>query len=134
MVYEFKFPDIGEGIHEGKILQLTKKSGDKVEAGDIIAVVETDKVVADIPAPKAGILQKYGAAEGEEITVGSTLAYLEITQGEEVHEKEFIEEAGSVVGEIEGPGDSILPADSEGRIDSADGDPKPSGPTKKVLA
>ncbi|MCA9733377.1 2-oxo acid dehydrogenase subunit E2 [candidate division KSB1 bacterium] len=134
MVYEFKFPDIGEGIHEGKILQLTKKSGDKIEAGDIIAVVETDKVVADIPAPKDGILKKYGANEGEEITVGSTLAYLEVSEGMEVREIEYIEEAGSVVGEIEGPGDSILPAGNEGRSDSMNNGARYTDGSKKVLA
>ncbi|KAA3610590.1 MAG: 2-oxo acid dehydrogenase subunit E2 [Calditrichaeota bacterium] len=134
MIYEFKFPDIGEGIHEGKILKLTHKKGDKVEAGDIIAVVETDKVVADIPAPKDGILQKYGANEGEEITVGATLAYLEVNEKVEVHETEFIEEAGSVVGEIEGPGETIMPAGNEGRADQSSFNSHSASETKKVLA
>ena len=61
MIFEFKFPDVGEGVHEGKILQLKFKPGDKVEAGEILAVVETDKVVAEIPTSKSGTLKKYGA-------------------------------------------------------------------------
>ncbi len=134
MIYEFKFPDIGEGIHEGRILKLTHKKGDKIEAGEIIAVVETDKVVADIPAPKDGILQKYGADEGEEITVGETLAYFEVGEKVEVKETEFIEEAGSVVGEIEGPGETVMPAGDEGRTDIIKVDATVDGINRKVLA
>ena len=43
MIFEFKFPDIGEGVHEGKVLQLNFKNGDKIEEGNILATVETDK-------------------------------------------------------------------------------------------
>ena len=98
MLFEFKFPDVGEGVHEGKILQLTFKPGDKVEAGDILAVVETDKVVAEIPSSKDGVLKKYGAEEGQVIHVGSVLAFIE-TEGAAQPTKEPIDEAGSVVGE-----------------------------------
>lgn len=134
MIYEFKFPDIGEGIHEGKILKLTHKNGDTIEAGEIIAVVETDKVVADIPAPKDGVLQKYGASEGEEIQVGETLAFIEVSEKIEVKEKEFIEEAGSVVGEIEGPGETVLPAGNEGRSTPTPSPAPANGLNRKVLA
>ena len=118
MLFEFKFPDVGEGVHEGKILQLTFKPGDKVEAGDILAVVETDKVVAEIPSSKDGVLKKYGAEEGQVIHVGSVLAYIE-TEGAEQPAKEPIDEAGSVVGELEGPGDTIMPVSGEGVSDLA---------------
>ena len=78
MIYEFVFPDVGEGIHEGKILELLFNPGARVDVGDILAVVETDKVVAEIPAPRAGILQKYGADVDAIIKVGETLAFLQV--------------------------------------------------------
>lgn len=51
MMYDFKLPDIGEGVHEATILEWKRAVGDKVEEGDVLAVVETDKVVAEIPSP-----------------------------------------------------------------------------------
>ncbi len=117
MIYEFKFPDVGEGVHEGKILQLLFKPGDKIEAGDILAEVETDKVVAEIPSPKDGILKKYGAKEEDTIEVGSVLAYIEISDEEAEKKTQPIEETGSVVGELQGPGDTVLPVSTEGLSD-----------------
>ena len=74
---DFKFADIGEGIHEGVILKWLFKEGDKVEEGETLCIVETDKVNAEIPAPESGILKKRGAEVGETITVGETLALID---------------------------------------------------------
>ena len=79
-MYEFKFPDVGEGLHEGKILELKLQPGDAVEQGDILAIVETDKVVAEIPSSRTGVLRRYGAQAGEIIKVGDTLAYIEVDE------------------------------------------------------
>lgn len=144
MIYEFKFPDVGEGVHEGKILQLKFKSGDKIEAGDIIAVVETDKVVAEIPTSKSGILQKYGAAEGQIIEVGKTLAFINL-QGEkedsiksEGEEKKTIpiseDDNAGVVGQLESAGSIILPASGEGFTDKSAESVSLSDRRPKVLA
>ena len=78
MSYEFKFPDIGEGLTEGKILEFRVNPGDPVIAGDILAIVETDKVVAEIASPRSGVLVKFGSAAGTRIRVGQTLAYIEV--------------------------------------------------------
>ncbi len=74
---DFKFADIGEGIHEGVILKWMFEEGDKVEEGDTLVVVETDKVNAEIPAPESGTLKKRGAEVGETIHVGETLALID---------------------------------------------------------
>ena len=50
-MYDFKFTDIGEGLHEGQILKWFFKVGDTVKEGDTLCVVETDKVNAEIPSP-----------------------------------------------------------------------------------
>ena len=49
MKYIFKFPDIGEGLEEGTILEVYVKVGQTVKAGDLLVNMETDKVAADIP-------------------------------------------------------------------------------------
>ena len=81
MSYEFKFPDIGEGLTEGKILELKVSPGAEVNAGDILAIVETDKVVAEIASPKSGVVVRFGSAVGERISVGATLAYIDLSGG-----------------------------------------------------
>ena len=58
MAFEFKFPDVGEGITEGEIVKWLVKEGDKVKENDIIVQIETDKAVVDIPSPKSGKIIK----------------------------------------------------------------------------
>ena len=82
MSYEFKFPDIGEGLTNGKILEFKLKKDDLVKEGDILAIVETDKVVAEIASPKNGKLIDFGCEVGEKIDVGETLAYIEVEKEE----------------------------------------------------
>lgn len=76
-MYDFKFTDIGEGLHEGQILKWFFKVGDKVKEGDVLCVVETDKVNAEIPAPVTGVITKLGAQVGQTIHVGETLVTID---------------------------------------------------------
>lgn len=128
MRFIFKFPDIGEGITEGKILKWYVRKGQQIKSGDSVVKVETDKVVTDIPSPKEGIIVAVFGNEGEVIKVGDSLIEIEIKgiNGEEaqaiVREKpesastENIDEKGfGVVGTIEVAGNSAhLPASQEG--------------------
>ena len=107
-MYAFKFADIGEGIHEGKILKWNFKVGDKVKEGETLVVVETDKVNAELPSPVDGIIESIGAKEGETIHVGEVL--VNINDGTSAPapkveaKKEAISEgkaAPGVIGEIE---------------------------------
>ncbi len=77
-MFDFKFPDVGEGIHEGKIVKWLVKEGDEVKADQAIVEVETDKAVVEIPAPKAGKILKLYHKETQVIKVGETLATIEI--------------------------------------------------------
>jgi pyruvate dehydrogenase E2 component (dihydrolipoamide acetyltransferase) len=115
MNYEFKFPDIGEGIHEGKVLQWKAKVGDTLKVGDILAVVETDKVVAEIPSPRDGKLIKLNAAEGQIIHVGEVLVVIQL-EGEEPA-VEVVEEAATVIGQLETAKGMVLPSSGEGIYD-----------------
>lgn len=120
-MYEFKFPDIGEGLHEGKILELKLQPGDAVEEGDILAIVETDKVVAEIPSPKTGVLRRFGSAAGQVIKVGDPFAYIEV-DGTEVDGTEV---DGT---EVDGEENGAEPAETAERTDG-DGVRPPEGAT-----
>ena len=137
MRYIFKFPDIGEGLTEGIIIEWYVDKGTAVKVGQPLVKMETDKVVTDIPSPREGaIAARYGKV-GETIHVGETLVEIEIageaaaeapgTQPEQVEEK-----GAGVVGTIEvASGNALLPASEEGT------EPKPaaaSAERRKVLA
>lgn len=93
-MYNFKFADIGEGIHEGVILKWNFKIGDKVLEGDSIVLIETDKVNAEIPSPVTGIIKEIGPDVGEIIHVGDLIVSLD--EGTSVGENSSIDELSSV--------------------------------------
>ncbi len=76
MAYDFRMPDVGEGIAEGEVLRWFFEVGDKVDEDAPLVEVQTDKAVVEIPSPSAGLLLKRGAEEGEIIDVGKTLAII----------------------------------------------------------
>jgi|TARA_Y100000310_G_scaffold93932_1_gene91536 pyruvate dehydrogenase E2 component (dihydrolipoamide acetyltransferase) len=108
MPYDFKFPDVGEGITEGTIIKWKVREGDKVEADQPLAEVETDKAIVEPPSPKKGYILKLNHKEGETIQVGEVLAVIG-EKGEKVEvkkeEKKVSEKGehyvGSVVGFLE---------------------------------
>ncbi|HBK30385.1 MAG TPA: branched-chain alpha-keto acid dehydrogenase subunit E2, partial [Porphyromonadaceae bacterium] len=72
------FPDLGEGLEEGTLMEWLVSEGDEVKVGDTIAQMETDKLVADIPSPKSGkIIARYGNP-GDIIPVGAPLVDIEV--------------------------------------------------------
>src|SRR5690625_5197375 len=78
MSYEFKLPDIGEGIHEGEILKWFVKEGDEIEEDDTLCEVQNDKAVVEIPSPVEGTVLKIHVEEGTVAVVGDTLISLEV--------------------------------------------------------
>lgn len=77
MTYEFKLPDIGEGIHEGEIVQWLVKPGDYVNEDQPLVEVMTDKVTAEIPAPVSGTVKELRGQPGEVIRVGAVIVVFE---------------------------------------------------------
>jgi pyruvate dehydrogenase E2 component (dihydrolipoamide acetyltransferase) len=122
MRYIFKFPDIGEGLDEGTIVEWQVKKGQQVNVGDSLVTMETDKVVTDIPSPKDGVIAEMYGKVGETINVGDALVEIEIegVEGEaaveEAGKTEAVEEEGAgVVGTLEVAGNSaVLSASTEG--------------------
>lgn len=114
-MYNFKFPDIGEGIHEGRLLKWFYQAGEKVKEGETLCLVETDKVNAEIPSPVSGVLTKQGVQVGETIHVGDTLVLIEdSTASKPVETKKMVavDEADStgVVGQLEVSSEIIAPS------------------------
>lgn len=64
-------PGMGDSISEGVIEEFVKGPGDYVEADEIVARIETDKVTVDIQAPVAGVIQSYFAEVGDTVDVGA---------------------------------------------------------------
>ena len=77
MAREFKLPDLGEGIHEGEIVEIFVKPGDAVEEGDPLLEVETDKAVTAIPSPFTGIISDVRVKPGDLVLVGDVLVAFE---------------------------------------------------------
>jgi pyruvate dehydrogenase E2 component (dihydrolipoamide acetyltransferase) len=76
LAFEFKLPDIGEGLSEAEIVEWLVDVGQVVEVDQPLVQVETDKAVTDIPAPKAGVLLVQGAPAGSTVKVGEILAVI----------------------------------------------------------
>jgi pyruvate dehydrogenase E2 component (dihydrolipoamide acetyltransferase) len=77
MAFEFKLPDLGEGIHEGEIVDVVVKPGDTVAEGDPLMEVETDKAVTAIPSPFTGVVTEVRVAAGDTVHVGDVLIVFE---------------------------------------------------------
>ena len=73
MVVEFKFSDIGEGLHEGEILKWHVKPGDSVKKDQVMVEVMTEKVNVEIAAPSAGIVRELRFNEGDVVKVGQIM-------------------------------------------------------------
>ncbi|MBP7497078.1 MAG: 2-oxo acid dehydrogenase subunit E2 [Bacteroidales bacterium] len=122
MRYIFKFPDIGEGLDEGRIVEWYIEKGQLVESGTPLVKMETDKVVTDIPSPKKGRIAALYGKVGDTINVGSPLVEIEmegiegVAAIEEANKIEPLEEKGAgVVGTLEIAGNNaFLPASNEG--------------------
>ena len=74
---EVKLHDIGEGMTEAEINLFLVKPGDIVKADEPLVEVQTDKMTAEIPAPKAGVIRKLTVAPGDHVKVGTTLLILD---------------------------------------------------------
>ncbi|OCS90818.1 2-oxoglutarate dehydrogenase complex dihydrolipoyllysine-residue succinyltransferase [Caryophanon latum] len=78
---EIKIPELAESITEGTIAQWVKKVGDRVEKGEFIMELETDKVNAEIISEEAGVLTQILAEEGDTVNVGQVVAIVEAGEG-----------------------------------------------------
>jgi len=77
MSYEFRLPDIGEGVAEGEVVRWFVQVGDLVKEDDPLVSVLTDKANVEIPSPKSGRVLSLHAQVGEKVKVGGLLVTIE---------------------------------------------------------
>ncbi len=70
---EFRLPDLGEGIAEVELRKWLVTEGQRVEEHQVVAEVETDKAVVDVPSPHGGIVKSLHGREGDILRVGDIL-------------------------------------------------------------
>ncbi len=73
MSFEYKLPDVGEGLTEADIVSWRVKEGDVVEINDIVVEIETAKSLVELPSPYAGTVAALLVAEGETVAVGTPI-------------------------------------------------------------
>ncbi|WPB81565.1 dihydrolipoamide acetyltransferase family protein [Archangium violaceum] len=76
--FEFKLPDLGEGVQEGELVKWHVKPGDSVKEDQTLAEVMTDKATVTVPSPKAGRVVQTHVKEGDMAQVHQILVTLEI--------------------------------------------------------
>ncbi|WP_368251715.1 dihydrolipoyllysine-residue acetyltransferase [Enterococcus sp. 2201sp1_2201st1_B8_2201SCRN_220225] len=77
MAYQFKLPDIGEGIAEGEIVKWFVKPGDTINEDDTLLEVQNDKSVEEIPSPVTGTVKNILVSEGTVANVGDVLVEID---------------------------------------------------------
>jgi pyruvate/2-oxoglutarate dehydrogenase complex dihydrolipoamide acyltransferase (E2) component len=76
MAYEFKLPDLGEGLTEGEIARWLVAEGQEVAEDDPLVEIQTDKTTVEIPSPAAGTVSRILAAEGDVVPVGTVIVVI----------------------------------------------------------
>src|SRR5512136_231949 len=74
MAFQVLMPKLSDAMTEGGILQWIKKEGDRVQGGDVLASIETDKAEIELESFGAGVLRKILVAEGDTVPVGKLIA------------------------------------------------------------
>ena len=75
--FEFKLPDIGEGVAEAEIVEWHVAVGDRVEEDQLVAFAMTDKATVELETPRAGIITEVGGKVGDILPIGSVLVVIE---------------------------------------------------------
>jgi pyruvate dehydrogenase E2 component (dihydrolipoamide acetyltransferase) len=76
MAYEFKLPDLGEGLTEGEIARWLVSEGEEIAEDQPLVEVQTDKTTVEIPSPAAGKVARILVGEGETVPVGTVLVVI----------------------------------------------------------
>ncbi len=76
MAYEFKLPDLGEGLTEGEIARWLVQEGQVIAEDDPLVEIQTDKTTVEIPSPAAGKVARIMVGEGDVVSVGTVLVVI----------------------------------------------------------
>ncbi|KOS69633.1 branched-chain alpha-keto acid dehydrogenase subunit E2 [Lysinibacillus contaminans] len=103
MAFEFRLPDIGEGIHEGEIVKWFVKAGDTVKEDDILCEVQNDKAVVEVPSPVDGKVEEILVGEGTVAIVGDVLIRLDAPGYEDLKLKGDDHAAAKAEAQVQAP-------------------------------
>src|SRR4029077_9489173 len=78
MPLELKVPSVGESITEVEISEWQKAEGESVKRDEVVAILETEKVTVELPAPGSGVITKILKKKGETARVGEVIGYMEV--------------------------------------------------------
>nr|WP_234489934.1 dihydrolipoamide acetyltransferase family protein [Paenibacillus cellulositrophicus] len=129
---------MGEGLHEGEIIKMHIKPGDKVTDDDIIMEVQNDKAVVEVPCPVNGTVQEVFTKDGQVCRVGEVVAIID-AEGE-VPEQEApagdhgAQEADAAKGSADTTSSPAASSPADAKEGGADQAPAPAAPNKEVLA
>ncbi len=79
--FEFKLPDIGEGVTEGEVVSWLVKEGDPIQEDQEMVEIMTDKATVSIGSPKAGVIGRLHADVGQVVAVGAVLVTIQLSGG-----------------------------------------------------
>jgi pyruvate dehydrogenase E2 component (dihydrolipoyllysine-residue acetyltransferase) len=112
VAYEFKLPDLGEGLTEGEIARWLVSEGQEVAEDDPLVEIQTDKTTVEIPSPAAGKVARILVAEGDVVAVGTVLVVI----GEDGAEPSPAATQGQTRGHTRGQTQGQTPAVETGRV------------------
>ena len=118
--FEYRFPELGEGLHEGEIVKMHIKPGDKVTDDDIVMEVQNDKAIVEVPCPVNGTVLEVFAKDGQVMHMGEVVAIIDA-------EGELPEQPDAP--EAEAPAEEAKAAEAPKAAAAA-----PSAPDREVLA
>ena len=113
MAYEFKLPDLGEGLTEGEIARWLVSEGQEIAEDDPLVEVQTDKTTVEIPSPAGGKVARILVAEGDVVPVGTVLVVIGEDGAAAAQEQPRAEPTPSVSDVSEGQPPGRVP---EGRV------------------
>jgi pyruvate dehydrogenase E2 component (dihydrolipoamide acetyltransferase) len=76
-MYQFKLPDLGEGVHEGQVVNVLIKQGEQIAEDQPMLEVETDKAAVEIPSPKTGVVKEVRVEAGQTVKVGQVMVVID---------------------------------------------------------
>ncbi|WP_373895885.1 dihydrolipoamide acetyltransferase family protein [Virgibacillus natechei] len=133
MAYEFKLPDIGEGIHEGEIVKWFFKEGDEVKEDDVLCEVQNDKSVVEIPSPVDGTVKQIHVEEDAVAVVGDTLITFD-AEGYESDDTDASDESGEEEKEADATSKGEADQEQEKQSVKSDDDETETDDDKRVIA
>src|SRR5438105_1540443 len=107
VAYEFKLPDLGEGLTEGEIARWLVSEGQEIAEDEPLVEIQTDKTTVEIPSPAAGKVARILVAEGDVVPVGTVLVVIgdgAVPEGQPRAEPAPVSETDRSEGQSPGPG------------------------------